>query len=89
MKQVQIPVSPVVNIAMISAAWSFTIVFCVAIENLKHVASLTYVPLCASACAKIYILLLILNDFRFLLLLILAVKFILIGNKMWSIQSER
>jgi hypothetical protein len=49
------------------------------------------VPTCASTSPKIFILSLTVNDFHFPLLYVfhpLAVKFDLIDNKMWSLQSE-
>jgi hypothetical protein len=59
--------------------------------SFKYDASSIHLPICASTCAKIFILLLIVNDFPFHLLSIfhpLAVKFVLINNIICSLESE-
>jgi hypothetical protein len=92
MQQMRIPVSPVANVSVISTEkgphrrtfFQFLYGFGVDTESLKHDAGPTAVSICESGCAKIVILSLIVNDFRFNLLPIfhpLAVKFVLIDNK--------
>jgi hypothetical protein len=66
MQQVQFPVSIVADVSMIAAAWrnahagriffqflhSTVQMFSVDTKNLKHDASSTCVPICASTCTK-------------------------------------
>jgi hypothetical protein len=78
MQQVQIPVSPVVNISVISTSWRKVRTGCTFFQFLydssrwclarmlkvSSVMPVQHVPICASICVKIFILSLIVNYFR-------------------------
>jgi hypothetical protein len=64
----------------------FTIGFSVGTKKLNHDASSPCLPICASTCAKIFILSLTVSDLGFHLLYIFhpfVMKFILVCNKIW------
>jgi hypothetical protein len=69
----------------------FTVGFSVGTGSPNCDACSTCVPICVSACTKVFILSLFVIDLGFYLLSVfnsLAVKFVLVYNKIWSLWSE-